>query len=75
MNLANKITFSRIILTFIIIFMLLFPFDAAGINIPKLFVNESIVMDITYLIVGVFFIIASGTVWNCCSRQRWSCPG
>lgn len=61
MNLANKITFSRIILTFIIIFMLLFPFDAAGINIPKLFVNESIVIDITYLIVGVLFIIASVT--------------
>lgn len=61
MNLANKITFSRIILTFVIIFLLLFPFDAAGINIPKLFVNESIVIDITYLIVGVLFIIASIT--------------
>ncbi len=61
MNLANRITVSRIILTFIIIFLLLFPFDAAGINMPKLFVNESIVIDITYLIVGVLFIIASIT--------------
>ena len=61
MNLPNKITISRIILSFIIIFLLLFPFDAAGINVPKLFINESIVVDVTYLIGAVLFIIASLT--------------
>ena len=61
MNLPNKITISRIILTIFIIVLLLFPFDAAGIDVPKLFVNESIVVDITYLIAGVLFIIASLT--------------
>jgi CDP-diacylglycerol--glycerol-3-phosphate 3-phosphatidyltransferase len=61
MNLPNKITISRIIMTLIIITLLLFPFDAAGIEIPKLFVNESIVVDITYIIVAVLFIIASIT--------------
>ena len=61
MNLPNKITISRIILTIFIIILLLFPFDAAGINMPKLFVNESLVVDVTYIIAGVLFIIASLT--------------
>lgn len=61
MNLPNKITISRIVLSIFIIIFLLFPFDAAGINIPKLFVNESIVVDITYIISGILFIIASLT--------------
>lgn len=61
MNLPNKITISRIVLTIFIIILLLFPFDAASINIPKLFINESIVIDITYVIAGLLFIIASTT--------------
>lgn len=61
MNLPNKITLSRIILSIIIIVLLLFPFDSAGITVPKLFVNESIVIDITYIIVAILFIIASVT--------------
>lgn len=58
MNLPNKITFTRIIITIFIICMLLFPFDALGISNTKLFINESIVIDIKYLIAGVLFIIA-----------------
>lgn len=61
MNLPNKITLSRIILTIFIILLLLFPFDAAGINIPRVFINESIVVDITYVIAGILFIVASLT--------------
>ena len=61
MNLPNKITLSRIVLTIFIIVLLLFPFDAAGINVLQLFVNESIVIDVTYLIAGVLFIVASLT--------------
>ena len=59
MNLPNKITFSRIILTIIIIITLLFPFDAVGISLPSLFINESIVVEVKYLIVGVLFMIAA----------------
>ena len=58
MNLANKITLSRIILTVILSVILLFPFSSAGIDFPNLFVNELIVVDVKYLIVGVIFIIA-----------------
>lgn len=61
MNLANKITMSRIFLSLIIIIILLFPFDASGLTVPQLFVNESIVVDVRYLIAGVLFIIASIT--------------
>lgn len=61
MNLANKITISRIILSILIIILLLFPFDSLGIAMPKLFVDESLVVDIKYLIAGMIFIIASLT--------------
>jgi CDP-diacylglycerol--glycerol-3-phosphate 3-phosphatidyltransferase len=45
----------------VIIFILIFPFQAAGIYIPKLFVNESIVIDIKYIVAGILFILASIT--------------
>lgn len=61
MNLPNKLTIMRIIMSIFIIFLLLFPFQTAGINIPTLFVNETIVIDIKYIIAGVLFIIASLT--------------
>lgn len=61
MNLPNRITLTRIFLSIIIIIIMIFPFDAAGIETLKLFINESIVVDIKYLIVGVLFIIASIT--------------
>ena len=61
MNLANKITMARIYLSIFIIVVLVFPFDAVGLNLPKLFVNESVVVDIRYIIAGVLFVIASLT--------------
>ncbi len=61
MNLPNKITMSRIVLSLIIIIFLLFPFDATGVSLPKIFVNESIVIDIKYIVAGVLFVVASLT--------------
>ena len=61
MNLPNKITLSRIFLTVLIIVILIFPFDATGLSLPKLFVNETIVVDLKYIVAGVLFIIASIT--------------
>lgn len=61
MNLPNKLTLSRIVIAIIIIMLLLFPFDAMGISLPKIFVNETIVIDTKYIIAGVLFIIASIT--------------
>lgn len=61
MNLPNRITMARIFLSILIIAILLFPFDAVGITTFKLFINESIVVDVKYLIVGGLFIVASIT--------------
>lgn len=76
MNLPNKISFSRIVIALLIVIILLFPFDSAGLTTLKIFVNESIVVDIKYLIVGFLFLIAAFTDFldgkiarkrNCCS--------
>ena len=61
MNLPNKITLIRIVLTVLIVTILLFPFDAVGLNATKLFINEAMVVDIKYFIAGALFIIASLT--------------
>ena len=61
MNTANKITVSRIILSFILIILLLFPFDKFGIAIPTYLVHGDILIDMRYIIGGVIFVIASLT--------------
>lgn len=56
MNKANKITMSRIVLSVIIIFILLVPYEfPSGLPFGK------IVIDYKYIIAGVLFIIASLT--------------
>lgn len=61
MNLPNKLTTFRIVLAFVVIVLLLFPFDATGLNMPQIFINEKIVIDIRYLIAGILFVFASLT--------------
>ncbi len=61
MNLPNKLTMLRIFMAFVIIVLLLFPFDAAGFEFPLIFVNEAMVINVKYLIAGVLFILASLT--------------
>ena len=60
MNLPNRLTISRIILTIIIIFILLFPFYSIGFNFPKLNIS-GIVVDSSYFIAGIIYIIAAFT--------------
>ena len=60
MTLANKITLSRIIMTIIIVFFLLFPFYSINIVFPKYNVG-GIVVDLKYIISGILFLIASIT--------------
>lgn len=64
MNLPNKLTISRIIIAIIIIIILLggsYTNSLFGFEIPKIFVNESIVVDLKYIISGILFILASIT--------------
>lgn len=61
MNISNKLTVSRIILSIVIIVLLVFPFDTLNLSLPKLFINEMVVVDMKYLIAGILFIIAAIT--------------
>ena len=64
MNLPNKLTISRVIMALLIIVILLggdYIGDIFGFEIPKLFINEKIVVDLKYIISGFLFIAASLT--------------
>jgi len=61
LNLPNKLTIFRILLSLVIIFILLFPFYNLNIYFPKFTVDETILVDSKYIIAGILFIIASLT--------------
>lgn len=61
MNLANKITMSRVTLSIVIMILLLFPFGELGMELPSFIVNKNIYIELKYIIAGVLFIIASLT--------------
>lgn len=61
MNLPNKITISRIILSIIVLIMLMFPFNEFGINFPEYLVNGKVIINLKYIIGGVLFLVASVT--------------
>jgi CDP-diacylglycerol--glycerol-3-phosphate 3-phosphatidyltransferase len=64
MNLPNKLTVSRVVVAILIIIILLggdYTVSLFGFEIPKLFVNEEIVVDLKYIIAGFLFILASLT--------------
>lgn len=60
MNLPTKITVLRIILTFIIIVLLVFPFYAIGVSFPQYAIG-GVVVKSQYIAAGILFIIASLT--------------
>lgn len=60
MNLPTKLTVLRIVLTFVVIFILTFPFYTVGIEWPK-FLVMGISVKSKYIVAGVIFIIASVT--------------
>ena len=60
----NKLTVSRVVMAVLIIIILLggdYIVSLFGVDIPKLFVNEEIVVDLKYIIAGFLFILASIT--------------
>ena len=64
MNLPNKITMWRLALAAMVLILLMFPYDAVGINIVTYQPFEAfpnVLVKINYLIAGVLFIIASFT--------------
>lgn len=61
MNLPNKITVTRIILSVIVLIMMVFPFYQVGFDWPTYMVAGRIEISLKYIICGVVFIIASAT--------------
>ena len=61
MNIANKITISRIFLSILILVILLFPWYQFGIEFPTFLLRGTMTIESKYLIVGIIFIIASLT--------------
>lgn len=60
MNTPTKLTVSRLILSLVIIFILLFPWSMINVTIPQVLVS-GVTVDTRYPIAGVLFIIASLT--------------
>ena len=58
MNLPNKITLGRIIITIFIIILCLFPFYLVNITFPQYNV-KGVIVDSKYVIAGILFLIAS----------------
>lgn len=61
MNLPNKITISRIILSIVVLLLLIFPLEKVGINLPTLLVSGKVQVNIKYFICGFLFLIGSLT--------------
>lgn len=61
LNLPNKITLARLIMSVVIIILFVLPLDMLGISSPQFFINEKLVVDLRYILIGILFIIASVT--------------
>ncbi len=61
MNVPNKITLCRIILSVILLFIMIFPIEKIGISFPEFQLAGKMIIDSKYLICGVIFLIASVT--------------
>lgn len=62
MNVPNKITVCRIILSILLIVLLIFPMHRIGIEFPEFAINGGkIIIDTKYIICGIIFLVASLT--------------
>lgn len=60
MNVPNKITVCRIILSVILLVLMVFPVEQIGINFPEITIGQ-LIIDSKFLICAVIFLIASTT--------------
>ena len=59
MNFPTKLTVTRIVLSILIICIMIFPFEAIGVDVPVL--RTSVDISVKYVICSILFIIASLT--------------
>lgn len=61
MNLPNKITVSRIILSIFVLFLLIFPLEKIGINLPTIIIDGKIQVNVINFVCGFLFMIGCVT--------------
>lgn len=62
MNLPNKITIARIVLSVLLLVMLIFPFYRIGYEFPTYVIaNGKVILNLKYIVGGILFLIASLT--------------
>ena len=61
MNIPNRITVCRIILSILLLVLMIFPMNRIGLTFPAITISEKIIIDSKYLICGVIFLIAALT--------------
>ena len=61
MNLANKITMTRIVLSVLLLIMLLFPWSEVGFEWPTYVIKGNLIVNLKFLIAGGVFAFASIT--------------
>lgn len=61
MNLPNKITITRIVLSVLVLIMMVFPFYELGIDWPTYLVGGKVEISLKYIICAILFIIGSTT--------------
>ena len=60
MNVPNKITLCRIILSILLLVLIIFPMEKIGIDFPEFKIGD-VIINSKYLICGIIFMIASLT--------------
>ena len=60
LNLPNKITIARIVLSILMIILLLIPWYDLGVKFPEYLINGD-VLSLKYIIAGIIFVVASLT--------------
>lgn len=61
MNVPNKITLCRIVLSVLLLVLMLFPVSRIGLNFPEFEVAGKIIIDSKYIICGIIFMVAALT--------------
>lgn len=61
MNVPNKITICRIILSILLIVLMIFPMNRIGFDFPEFQINGKIIIDSKYIICEIIFVVASLT--------------
>lgn len=57
-NFPNKLTIFRIILSVIILIIVLFPWHMINVSFKRFLLNDTIIIDLKMIIVGILFIVA-----------------